>query len=285
MTQDRLVTLHALLAGYSPQLVTCSVCAKVSVAIYTPTGRALEYAPLAANMYKGCSHCCRYCYVPGASHGKLSREEFDAAAIPRPGWLDRLRKNAKKLQAAGITEQVVLCFSTDAYNPSNTSLTRPTIEILIEHGLAFCVLTKGGSRALVDIDLYRPERDCFAATLTSLNAAFSLKWEPRAALPDDRIATLKTFHDKGIFTWVSLEPVLDVESSLKIVEETHEYVDLYKIGRANYLPSTTTTNWRNYTLRMVDLCQQLGVKHYIKRDLQQYLPAGYRNPLRVAQHN
>jgi len=85
---------------------------------------------------------------------------------------------------------------------------------------------------------------------------------------------------------VSLEPTLDVESSLAIVEETHAFVDLFKIGRANYLKEITrTTDWRDYTLRMIDLCQKLGIKHYIKRDLQPYLRAGYHNPLRVPQFN
>ena len=29
----------------------------------------------------------------------------------------------------------------------------------------------------------------------------------------------------------------------------------------------------------------LGVKHYIKKDLQRFLPAGYFNPLRIKQHH
>ena len=32
--------------------------------IYAPKGQALEYAPLAANPYRGCGHKCAYCYVP-----------------------------------------------------------------------------------------------------------------------------------------------------------------------------------------------------------------------------
>jgi DNA repair photolyase len=159
------------------------------------------------------------------------------------------------------------------------------LEVLREHGLAFCVLTKGGTRALADIDLYRPDRDAFASTLTSLDDAFALKWERGAALPCDRIAALKTFHDQGIFTWVSLEPTLDIESSLAIVEHTHTFVDLYKIGRANYLPMTITTDWRSYTERMIALCATLGVRHYIKKDLAEFLPNGYQNPLRVPQYH
>ena len=34
-----------------------------------------------------------------------------------------------------------------------------------------------------------------------------------------------------------------------------------------------------------DLCQRLNVRHYVKRDLQPFLPAGYPNPLRVPQHH
>jgi DNA repair photolyase len=139
--------------------------------------------------------------------------------------------------------------------------------------------------ALRDIDMFRPERDCFASTLTSLDDSFSRKWEPGAALPSDRLAALMAYHRKGIFTWASLEPTLDVEASMRIVEETHAFVDLYKIGRVNYLPMTKTTDWEDYTHRMIDLCARLGVAHYIKRDLQPFLPKGYANPLRVQQHH
>jgi hypothetical protein len=66
---------------------------------------------------------------------------------------------------------------------------------------------------------------------------------------------------------------------------THSFVDLYKIGRVNYLPMTKTTDWKDYTERMVELCAKLGVTHYFKKDLQQYLPAGYVNVLRHDQHH
>jgi DNA repair photolyase len=250
--------------------------------IYAPKGQAGEYAPLAANPYRGCGHACAYCYVPLVL--KMKRPEFDAGAYPRPNFLRHLTRDAKTYQKAGITEQVFLSFTTDVFNPFDMSLTRPTIEILQEHGMGVCTLTKGGSRALDYIDIFRPDRDAFAATLTTLDDAFSRKWERGAALPGDRISTLRKFHDTGIFTWVSLEPTLDVESSLAIVEATHGFVDLFKIGRANYLKEITrTTDWRDYTLRMIDLCQRLGVRHYIKKDLQPYLPVGYYNPLRVRQ--
>ena len=251
--------------------------------IYAPAGQAGEYAPLAANPYKGCGHGCAYCYVPLIT--KQPREEFDAGATPRGDFVDKLRRDAVKYQAAGITEQVMLSFTTDPYHPGDNSTTRAVLHTLQDHGLAVCTLTKGGSRALRDLDLFRPKRDAFASTLTSLDDAFSKKWERNAALPTDRLAALRKFHDAGIFTWVSLEPTLDCESSLAIVQATHQFVDLFKIGRVNYLPMTKTTDWRAYTLRMIELCHRLNVAHYVKQDFQQYLPPGYHNPRRVPQHH
>ncbi|SCK49295.1 DNA repair photolyase [Variovorax sp. HW608] len=251
--------------------------------IYAPAGQAGEYSPLATNPYRGCGHGCAYCYVPKVL--RMDRAEFDQGATLRPGYLDSLRREAKRYQAAGLHGQVMLSFTTDPYHPGDTSATRETLQILAEHDLGFCTLTKGGTRALRDLSLFRRDRDAFASTLTSLDDAFSLKWERGAAPPADRLAALKRFHEKGIFTWVSLEPTLDVESSLAIVREAHAYVDLWKIGRANYLPMTGRTDWESYTHRMIELCEQLGVAHYVKKDLQKYLPDGYVNLMRVPQHH
>jgi hypothetical protein len=260
----------------SPGLKGCST-------IYGPRGQAGEYSGLATNPYRGCGHQCRYCYVPNVL--RMLRAEFDLGASERKDFRRLLVRDAAKYKAAGITDQVMLSFTTDPYHPGDTTLTRDTLLVLRDHGLGFCALTKGGTRALRDIDLFRPERDAFASTLTTLDNEFSRKWETGAALPGGRIAALRAFHNAGIFTWVSLEPTLDVESSLAIVERTHTFVDLYKVGRVNYLPMTKSTDWETYTHRMIDLLSRLGAKAYIKKDLQRFLPPGYSNPLRVKQHN
>jgi DNA repair photolyase len=251
--------------------------------IYGPRGQALEYAPLAANPYRGCGHGCAYCYVPAVT--KQPRPEFDAGAVPRKDFLVWLTKDARKYEAAGITEQVMLSFTTDPYPPDEPFLTRQVLQVLQCYGLSICTLTKGGNRALRDIDLFRPDRDAFATTMTTLDEDFSLKWERHAALPRERMAVLRKFHERDIFTWVSLEPTLNVEHSLSIVEATCGFVDLYKVGRANYLKEiTTTTDWHDYTLRMLDLLERRGRKYYFKKDLQPYLPSGIVNTLRWQQH-
>ena len=94
--------------------------------IYAPAGKAGEYAPLAANPCGGCGRRCAYCYVPRVLH--IQREEFDTCATPRENFLDHLTKDARKYKAAVIRQQVMLSFTTDVYNPFDTSLTRPTLE-------------------------------------------------------------------------------------------------------------------------------------------------------------
>lgn len=251
--------------------------------IYAPCGQAGEYSALACNPYRGCGHKCAYCYVPNVL--KMPRLEFDAGAVPREDFEARLLRDAQKYQAAGITEQVMLSFTTDPYHPGDCSLTRRTILTLIEHGLGFCTLTKGGMKAARDIQLFRPLRDAFACTLTSLDWDFANKWERGAAPPSDRLAALKMFHRRGIFTWVSLEPVIDVAATLTVIAATYRYVDLYKVGRVNYVGIGKTIDWAHFTGEVLDLMARTGAKHYIKRDLQSYLPAGYVNEMQVQQHH
>ncbi len=73
--------------------------------IYGPEGQAGEYAPLAANPYRGCGHKCLYCFVPQKTVRDLTRPEFDAGAVPRIDFLKNLIRDAQHYQAAGITEQ------------------------------------------------------------------------------------------------------------------------------------------------------------------------------------
>lgn len=257
--------------------------------IYRPKGNAGEYAPLAANPYKGCGHGCKYCYVPPATH--QVRAEFDAGAVPRKDFLQRLAKDLIRYRKEGVVDghdadQIFVTFSSDPFHPGDLTMTWETMRALKRGGMAFCTLTKGGTRSLPFVGEYRPDRDSYAASLTSLDDEFSLMWEPRAALPGDRIAALKHFYEAGIFTWVSLEPTLDADASVAIVEETYPFVDLYKIGKVNYVPKVASKiDWQDYTDRVTAACRALGKKHYVKADLHKFLPAGYPNPLRVQQHH
>ena len=238
--------------------------------IYETKGRAREYRELACNLYAGCGHGCVYCYAPDVV--RRDRTEFYGEPAPRSSILRNLEADARCYADAGEKRQVLFCFTSDPYQPADERylLTRRAIETCHRYGLNVCTLTKGGSRALRDLDLFTP-RDAFASTLTLLDAAQSLEWEPGAALPDDRLATLQAFHERGIPTWVSLEPVIDPAITLEIIRKSHKFVDEFKVGRLNYHPQANRVNWRKFALDAIEQLESLGCKYYLKHDLRRLL--------------
>jgi DNA repair photolyase len=168
-----------------------------------------------------------------AAHPAHGQGKFHRGAGLRRDFFEGLIKDARKYRLiADRTRdaQVLLSFASDVYHHGDTTPTRRTLEILREHGLNFAILSKGGSRALRDLDLFRPDRDSYACTLISPDPEFTRNWERKAAPPEDRIATLKKFHDRGIFTWISLEPIISLQHTLDVVRATASFTDLYKIG-------------------------------------------------------
>jgi DNA repair photolyase len=232
--------------------------------IYEPSGRAREYAGLAANLYSGCSHGCKYCYAPPAT--RRDREEFHANPQPRKNVLEQLKKDCKKLDST--CPAVLFSFTTDPYQQIDDTyrLTRQGIEILHEKGISVEILTKGGTRAVKDFDLLN-EKDAFATTLTFLNNRDSEEWEPNAAPPADRIRTMKKAFDRGIKVWASLEPVIDPEQSLEIIRQTYGFVELFKVGKLNHHPIANAIDWYKFGWESKKLLESLGCRYYLKHDL------------------
>ncbi len=233
--------------------------------IYEPAGRAREYAALACNLYSGCEHGCAYCYAPSAL--RRNREEFHQRSLPRVNVIQELEKDCRRL-AGRENPRVLLCFSCDPYGPQDAEygITRRAIETLHRYGLCAQILTKGGMRAARDFDLLT-ERDAFAVTLTFTSENDSREWEPKAVLPVERYEVLREAHRRGIPTWASLEPVIDPEQSLRIILDTCEFVDLYKIGKLNYRPEAKGIDWARFARSAMELLERLGKDYYLKRDL------------------
>ncbi len=245
-------------------------------AIYEPRGRAGEYSLLGLELYKGCDHRCSYCYVPGAS--RMTRESWEKQEPSvRPRVLEDLYHQVHLFQ--GDARRVLLCFLSDPYQSLGvqTGVTRDALEILHENEIPFQVLTKGGMMACTDFDLYGP-RDAYAVTLTSAWEKDSYIWEPKAATPQSRIDSLTEAKSCGIETWVSLEPVIRPELTLDVICQTHDVVDLFKIGKINHnRAAEERIDWQRFAYQAVNLCEKFGVPCYVKKDLAAYCDFPLRN--------
>ena len=239
--------------------------------IYEPRGKAREYAPLAVNLYKGCAHACIYCFAPSATF--CGREKFSNPDYiqPRPGILAALELEAGKL--AGDPREILLSFTSDPYQPleKTLKLTRLALKMLMAHNLTVTILTKGGAWGVIrDLELLRLNpRNAWSVTLTSDDPDVSLEWEPGAALPADRIDSLRLAHANGLKTWVSFEPVIDPEAVYRLLDLTHEFVDFYKVGKLNYHARAGEIDWRVFLGRITAQLDRLGKPYLIKKDLLQ----------------
>ncbi|MBI4595996.1 MAG: hypothetical protein HY730_06410 [Candidatus Tectomicrobia bacterium] len=191
---------------------------------------------------------------------------------PRENILEKLILDLKKLQLKHEPGPVLLCFTCDPYQPIDEQyqLTRKAIQILHSYNLNVMILTKGGHRAKRDFDLLT-RRDWFGVTLTNLDNKLSLKWEPDAALPGERIESLFRAHQRGIKTWVSLEPVLYPEVTLEIIKRTHDFVDVFKVGTLNYHLHSKSIDWHKFAVNVKSLLSELDCDYYLKEDLQKWL--------------
>jgi len=243
-------------------------------AIYQPQGAAREYSPLAMNYIKGCDHGCVYCYVP-----KMMKR-FNAGYVHSNVYNKEESKLIKEILASckkhkNSPTQVFLSFLTDPYSHFNneTKLTRKVLEMLLEYRIPVSILTKGGEMALQDLDIIKKfgKNIQIGASLTFTSNEDSMKWEKGGALPAERMGALRKFHEEGVRTWASMEPVIYPEQSLEIMRLTKTYVDGYKIGKLNHFPKHEIKfDWTKFLNDSIEIMRTNNKLFYIKNDLAEF---------------
>lgn len=205
--------------------------------LYTPKGAALEYGRIGCNFYTGYPHDCDYCYlkrgVPSKLLGgtevrlkKCFRDEQHAADT-----LQReLDKNLEQCQRHGI----FLSFTTDPLIEETRRLTLAAIIEATKRDIPVWVLTKCADFTLDErgfmekIEVIKPmyrDRIHFGFTLTGRD-----DMEPKASTNFNRIIAMRWMSLMGFSTFASLEPVIDWDSTSKMVCLSVEWCDHFKLG-------------------------------------------------------
>lgn len=237
--------------------------------IYEPKGRALEYSPLACNLYMGCTHGCKYCYAPACMHKKP--EVWHDHAECRTNIKVAFEKDLRKLQAAHETRRVLFCFLSDPYQPLERTerLTRWGIQTAQRYGIKVDILSKGDTSLMAeDLPLMKAAGTHLGITLSFINDLSRQEWEPQASTVQERLAILKKAHEMGVYTWVSMEPVIIPNEALEVIKAAHPYVDFWKVGKLNHNKAVESSiDWPKFREDVTELLESLGCKYYIKEDL------------------
>ncbi len=213
--------------------------------IYEPKGKAREYSELAINLYTGCLHACKYCYCPQINFKSL--EDWSKNPHVRKDILNQLEKDAKQMQ--GETKEVLFCFMSDPYQSDEAAqITRQALLILEKYQFKHVnVLTKAGFRAMSDFDILKRNGWKFGSTIIFSNEKSRQEWEPDAPSIQSRMDAIIFAHTQGIFSWVSIEPVIYPRESINVIKTLFPFVDFWKVGKLNHYPSIEKTiNWKEF---------------------------------------
>ncbi len=182
----------------------------------------LNHVPAAAglpfewtiNVYRGCTHACRYCFAR-PSHTWLELDagrDFESVIVVKVNAVERLRAELRSPRWRG--EHVALGTNTDPYQrcEGRYRLTRGVVATLAEAGNPFSVLTKGTLVAR-DLDLYveAARRGVCTGVSMSIPTVDEQVWrttEPGTPHPRARLETIARLAEAGIPTGVMIAPII-----------------------------------------------------------------------------
>ena len=143
---------------------------------------------------------------------------------------------------------------------------------MLKYNIPISILTKGGQRCLRDLDIFKDFKDHIkvGASLTFIIDEDSTKYEPGAALPNDRLKTLKALHDNGIKTWISFEPVIKPQQTINLLNISLYFVDEYRIGKINHYPDLEKQiDWPKFLIQALEVLRMENKQIYVKKDLRE----------------
>lgn len=180
------------------------------------------------NPYVGCPHACKYCYACFMKRFTGHLEEWGS-------FIDIKRCDKPISQKKLKGKSVFLSSVTDCYNKYEEKYknTRKILEQLVEADCELAISTKS-HLILRDIDLLKQFKSLkVSISVNTLDEDFQ-KTMDRADSISDRLETLRTLHNNGIYSILFMSPIFPAITDFKaIIEKSRDYVDEYWFENLN----------------------------------------------------
>ncbi len=159
--------------------------------------------------YRACSHACKYC--DGRYEKYYIEGDFEKDIVIRKNISDLLDKEVDKIRERGIIS--VASGVSDPYQPveKEERIMNRCSEILSKNNIPVSVMTKS-SLIIRDIDNWKKVHDnnFFSLMVSLVYSDDSIRkiFEPFAGSVEERLETLRTFKEKGMYTGVTMMPLI-----------------------------------------------------------------------------
>jgi DNA repair photolyase len=199
----------------SAEPVRTTVCRDTARTIITRNQSPDVPFELSVNPYRGCEHGCAYCFAR-PSHAYLGLSpglDFETRLFCKPEAGELLK--AELARRGYRCRPIAVGINTDGWQPVERRLkiTRQVLQVLHDCQHPFSVVTKS---ALIerDIDILAPmaQRGLVhvAVSITTLERDLARFMEPRAAVPQRRLKTIRALADAGVPVSVLVAPLIPV---------------------------------------------------------------------------
>ena len=180
------------------------------------------------NPYVGCTHGCKYCYASFMKRFTGHNEPWGTFIDIKEAQKDI---NVKKLEG----KTVFLSSVTDPYNHCEEiyQITRKILEQLVDAKCNLNISTKS-KLILRDLDILKKLKNLTVSmSINTLDEEFKNDMDNASSIKD-RLDTLKTLHENGIYTILFMSPIFPyITDFKKIIEKSKEYIDEYWFENLN----------------------------------------------------
>ena len=180
------------------------------------------------NPYIGCTHGCKYCYASFMKRFTGHKEEW--------GTFIDIKRCDKKINTKKLENKSVFLSSvTDCYNQfeEKYKITRRILKELINVNCNLNISTKS-KLILRDLDLLKQMKNLMVSmSINTLDENFKEDMDNASSIKE-RLNTLRTLHENGIYTVLFMSPIFPYITNFKdIIEISKEYIDEYWFENLN----------------------------------------------------
>lgn len=246
--------------------------------IYQPSGAAAEYAKWACNLYNGCSNKCEYCYNRHSQgKGLLGKDEptikgsmsIDDAYVLFEKELMKYKYDI--IRDGGL----FFNFVSDPCLPKTLPLNAGCIDHCIDEDVPVIMLTKMANWVyskqweLVFEHINEVQKKHlikFGFTLTGCD-----ELEQGAASNINRISAMAQLSAWGYYTWASIEPIIDVDSSFEMFQKTLPFCEEYRFGLNSLKKDYTKQQIIDFKDRVEEANKPYGRKLVWKESVRKFI--------------